>query len=137
MGNLQYRSTVWMCRRLSNDLCSEDTCQPIRLFEWMVQHNHTSWGHYAVYITWLHQHFPSKRIEVFDYLKKHHAKNMYSFWFLARQHLSYYGHQIICFICRSYRAWITGRCCEICQSAQNSRVPSQEGTAASAKLHTS
>ena len=90
MGNLQYRSTAWMCRQLTHDQCSEDSCHPIRLFEWMVQHDHTTWGHYAVYITWLHQHFPSKRIEVFDYLKKHHAKNMYSFWFLARQPLSYY-----------------------------------------------
>ena len=51
MGNLQYRSTVWVCRRLSNNLCSEDTCHPIALYQWMINHNHTIWGHYAVYIT--------------------------------------------------------------------------------------
>ena len=134
-GNLQYRSTVWICRRLLNDLCSEDTCPPISMFQWMINHNHTTWGHYAVYITWLHRHHPSEGIKVFDYLKKHHANNMYSFWYLASSPLVYYVNEIIRFVCRSYRAWITGRCCQICQSTQDSRVQSQEGTTTSTELH--
>ena len=135
MGNLQYRSTVWVCRRLLNDQCSKDTCPPIPLFEWMVIHNHTTWGHYAVYITWLHRHHPSKGIKVFDYLKKHHVNNMYSFWYLASRLVVPYVDEIICFVCRSYRTWITRRCCQICQSTQDSRVQSQEGTATSTELH--
>ena len=118
MGNLQYRATVWVCRRLSKDLCSQDTCHPIKLFQCMINHNHTSWGHYAVYITWLHRHFRSQGIKVFDYLKKQHSNNMYSFWYLASQHLVYYACEIICFVCRSYRTRITGRHCQICQSTQ-------------------
>ena len=136
MGNLQYRSTVWICQHICEDSAFfQDTCQPISLFQWMINHNHTSWGHYAVYITWLHRHFPSERVTVFCYLKKHYSKNMYSFWYLAGQYLSYYGNTIICFLCQSYRAWITGRCCQICQSTQDSRVQSQEGTATSTELH--
>ena len=135
MGNLQYRATVWVCRRLSNDLCSEDTCHPIDLFQYMIQHNQTSWGHYAVYITWVHRHFPSEGIKVFRYLKKHYSKNMYSFWYLARCPLGYYVDRLISFICRSYRTWITGRHCQICQSPLDSCVPSQEGTTTSPELH--
>ena len=136
MGNLQYRSTVWICQHICEDSAFfQDNCQPISLFQWMINHNHTSWGHYAVYITWLHRHFPSERVTVFCYLKKHYSKNMYSFWYLAGQYLSYYGNKIICFVCRSYRAWITGRCCQICQSTQDSRVQSKEGTATSTELH--
>ena len=135
MGNLQYRSTVWICRRLLNDLCSEDTCPPIPLFQWMLIHKQTTWGHYVVYIAWLHRHHPTEGNKVFAYLKKHHASNMYSFWYLASRPLVYYVDEILCFVCRSYRAWITGRCCQICQSTQDSRVQSQEGTATSTELH--
>ena len=62
MGNLQYRSTVWICRRLLNDLCSEDTCPPIPMFQWMINHNHATWRHYAVYIIW---NFENEHVSLF------------------------------------------------------------------------
>ena len=133
MGNLQYRATVWICRRLSNNLCSEDICHPIDLFQCMIREKHTSWGHYVVDITWLNRHFiPKHEQRVFAHLKKHYAKNMYSFWYLAGQ---YYVHKICCFVCRSIRTWFLGVCCQICQSAQDSAVSSAEGTATNSKLH--
>ena len=135
MGNAQCRATVWVCRRLTKDKCSEDICDPIDLFEYMINHNQTSWGHYAVFITWLHRHFPFEGIKVFCYLKKHYSKNMYSFWYLARCPIRYYVNKIISFLCRPYRTWITGRHCQICQSPQDSCVPSQEGTTTSPELH--
>ena len=136
MGNLQYRSTVWICQHICADSAFfQDTCHPIALFKFMMYHNQLSWGHYAIYITWLHRHFPSEGVTVFRYLKKHYSKNMYSFSYLAGQYLSYHGNKIICFLCRSYRTWITGRNCQICQSTQDPCVPSQEGTATSAELH--
>lgn len=100
MWDLQYRATVWICRRLSNDLCSDDVTCPIRLFEYMTGEGAPlSWGHYAVYITWLNRHFQDFfGSKVFRYLKKHHSKNMYSFWYLARQ---YYVNKIIRFLRRS------------------------------------
>ena len=135
MGNLQYRSTVWIGQHICADSAFfQDTCHPIALLKFMMYHNQSSWGHYAIYITWLHRRFPSEGVTVFRYLKKHYSKNMYSFSYLARQYLSYHGKKIICFLCRSYRTWITGRNCQICQSSQDSSIPCQEGTATSAEL---
>ena len=48
----------------------------------MIHHHHTTWGHYAVYMTWLHRHHPAKGIEVFHYLKENYPDRMYSFWYL-------------------------------------------------------
>ena len=87
MGNLQYRSTVWICQHICADSAFfQDTCHPIALFKFMMYHNQLSWGHYAIYITWLHRRFPSEGVTVFRYLKKHYSKNMYSFSYLARQY---------------------------------------------------
>ena len=70
MGNLQYRSTVWICQHICADSAFfQDTCHPIALFKFMMYHNQLSWGHYAIYITWLHWHFPSEGVTVFRYLK--------------------------------------------------------------------
>ena len=44
----------------------------IPLFKTMMRQN-ASWGRYAVYITWLHRHFPSQGYMVFRYLKRHHT----------------------------------------------------------------
>ena len=124
---------MWICHRLSNDLCYEEICHPIELFQFMIHEGELSWGHYAVYITWLNQHFRfTYGCEVFNYLKKHKSKNMYSFWYLVGQ---YYGHKIICLICRSFRIRNVGRCCQICQNAQDSSVPCKEGTSMSTELH--
>ena len=126
MGNVQYRATVWICRRLSNELCSEDICQPIRLFQSMMNESHISWGHYAVYMTWLHRHFGfTHGCHVFHYLKKRHASHMYSFWYLAGV---YYGYKIVCCLGRSLPIGIKGGCCQIGQSPPDSTVSSQEGT---------
>ena len=77
MGNLQYRSTVWICQHLCEDSdCSQDTCHPIALFKFMVYDNNITCGHYAIYITWLHQHFPSEGLIVFRYLKKHYSNKL-------------------------------------------------------------
>ena len=87
MGNLQYRSTVWICRHLCQDSdIPQDPCPPIPLFKFMV-YQQMSWGHYAIYITWLHQHFPYQGLIVFRYLKPHYSTKMYSFPYLAGQYL--------------------------------------------------
>ena len=65
MGNLQYRSTVWICRHLCQDSdIPQDPCPPIRLFKFMVYQQMSS-GRYAMNITWLHQHFPYQGLIVF------------------------------------------------------------------------
>ena len=92
MGNLQYRATVWVCRRLSNDECSDELCNPLDLFHEMLYDYPLSWGRYAVYMTWLNHHFnPAFGVAVFDHLKHHHPETMYSFWYLAGQ---YYGNKM-------------------------------------------
>ena len=102
MGNLQYTATVWVCRCLSSDICPEDMCDPIELFHEMSRDHPFSWGHYAVYLTWLNHHFsPTRGLTVFGYLKQHHPDKMYSFWYLAAQ---YYGY----WLCQSLRTWVTG-----------------------------
>ena len=93
MGNLQYRATVWICRRLSNDACSDELCNPLDLFHEMLYDYPLSWGRYAVYMTWLNHHFnPAFGMAVFDHLKQHHPETMYSFWYLAGQ---YYGNKMV------------------------------------------
>ena len=99
----------------------QDTCPPIALFKFMMYHNQLSWGHYAIYITWLHRHFPSEGVTVFRYLRKHYSKNMYSFSYLAGQYLTYHGNKIICFLCRSYRTWITEE--ELPKFAKAHKIP--------------
>ena len=133
MGNVQYRTTVWICRRLTNNRCSEEVCNAIELFREMMHDNHLCWGQYAVYVTWLNHHFtPNHGLAVFGYLKQHHPRHMYSFWYLVGH---YYGFKIICFVCRSYRTWITGRCCPLCQSTQAVPTPSPKRTATTPELH--
>ena len=136
MGNLQYRSTVWICQHLCEDSdCSQDTCHPIALFKFLVYDNNITWGHYAIYITWLHRHFPSEGLIVFRYSKKHYSNNMYSFPYLAGQYLLYHASEIIRCLCRSIRTWVTGRSCQIFQSSQDSLIPSKEGTALTSELY--
>ena len=87
MGNLQYRSTVWICQHICADSAFfQDVCPTIPLFKTMMRRN-ASWGRYAVYITWLHRHFPSQGYIVFRYLKRHHTAWTYSFPYLVWQYL--------------------------------------------------
>ena len=91
MGNLQYRSTVWICQHICADSAFfQDVCPTIPLFKTMMRQN-TSCGRYAVYITWLHRHFPSQGYIVFRYLKRHHPAWTYSFPYLVWQYLLYHG----------------------------------------------
>ena len=96
MGNLQYRSTVWICQHICADSAFfQDVCPTIPLFKTMMRQN-ASWGRYAVYITWLHRHFPSQGYIVFRYLKRHHTAWTYSFPYLVwqlEQLLSYTLHK--------------------------------------------
>ena len=50
----------------------EDLCPPISLFEYMTE-THQSWGRYAIYITWLHRHFPSQGSWIFRCLQTHYS----------------------------------------------------------------
>ena len=83
MGNLQYRSTVWMCQQMCEDSeIPQESCPPIPLLTFLM-YQQMSWGRYAIYITWLHQHFPHQGYWVFLYLKTHYPTGVYSFQYLA------------------------------------------------------
>ena len=65
MGNLQYRSIVWICGLLCQDSdISKKGCPTIPLFK-AIMNQRASWGRYAVYMTWLDQQFPCKDISCF------------------------------------------------------------------------
>ena len=128
MGNLQYRSTVWICQHICADSAFfQDVCPTIPLFKTMMRQN-ASWGRYAVYITWLHRHFPSQGYIVFRYLKRHHTAWTYSFPCLVWQYLLYHGSKIIHGLCRSFTTWLSGRNCKICQSPQDTPKVSETTT---------
>ena len=62
MGNLQYRSHVWICRQLCQDsVIPQNICFPVPLFTCMINQQ-ASWGRYVIYMTWLDQQFPSQRL---------------------------------------------------------------------------
>ena len=92
MGNLRYRSTVWICRHLCQDIdipIPQNVCPTIPFFKVMMK-QHASWGRYAVYITWLDRKFPYQGVIVFRYLKRHYPAWTYSFLYLVGQYLLYY-----------------------------------------------
>ena len=92
MGNLQYRSTVWICRHLCQDIdidIPQNVCHTIPLFK-VIMKQHASRGRYAVYITWLDRKFPCQEVIVFRYLKRHYPAWTYSFLYLVGQYLLYY-----------------------------------------------
>ena len=69
MTALEYRCTMWICQKLSQDrTIPEECCAPIALFEYMMETHH-SWGRYAIYMTWLHRQFPTQGSWIFHYLK--------------------------------------------------------------------
>ena len=135
MGNLQYRSTVWMCGQLCQDSdIPQKPCPPIPLFLFMVNQQ-MSWGRYAIYITWLHRHFPTHGWRVFCYLKTHHSTSMYSLPYLAGQFVLYHVVKSIHAVCRSCTTRFSRRHCEICQSTQDSSISSQRTTATTSELY--
>ena len=99
----------------------------IPLFKTMMRQN-ASWGRYAVYITWLHRHFPSQGYIVFRYLKRHQTAWTYSFPYLVWQYLLYHGSKIIHGLCRSFTTRLSGRNCKICQSPQDTPKESETTT---------
>ena len=133
MGNLQYRSTVWICLHI----CAffQDECPTIPLFKTMMRQN-ASWGRYAVYITWLHRHFPSQGYIVFRYLKRNHTAWTYSFPYLVWQYLLYHGSKIIHGLCLSFTTRLSGRNCKICQSPQDTPKESETTTGIASLLYT-
>ena len=136
MGNLQYRSTVWICQHICADSAFfQDVCPTIPLFKTMMRRN-ASWGRYAVYITWLHRHFPSQGYIVFRYLKRHHTAWTYSFPYLVWQYLLYHGSKIIHGLCLSFTTRLSGRNCKICQSPQDTPKESETTTGIASLLYT-
>ena len=128
MGNLQYRRTVWICQHICADSAFfQDVCPTIPLFKTMMRQN-ASWGRYAVYITWLHRHFPSQGYIVFRYLKRHHTAWTYSFSYLVWQYLLYHGSKIIHGLCLSFTTRLSRRNCKICQSPQDTTKESETTT---------
>ena len=135
MGNLHYRSTVWICPHLCQDSdIPQDPCPPIPLFKFMV-YQQMSWGRYAIYITWLNQHFRYQGVIVLRYLKTHYSTKMYSFPYLAGQYLLNHLVKSIHYLCRSFTTWLSGRGCQICQSTQDSSISSQTATATTSELY--
>ena len=125
MGNLQYRSTVWICRQLCQDsVIPQDMCSPIPFFICMMNQQ-VSWGRYAVYITWLDQQFPSKRYIVFRYLKRDYPTWMYSYHYLVGQYLLYHVTKAVWFLYRSLRTRIIKRCECVRQSKQDFPILSE------------
>lgn len=105
MGNLQYRSTVWICRQLCQDIdIPQDSCPPLPLFRF-VMNPQLSWGCYAAYITWLDQQFPPQGCTVFLHLKRDYPTWMYSFPYLVGQYLMYHPAKAIYFLWQSCRTW--------------------------------
>ena len=99
MGNLQYRSTVWMCQQMCEDSeIPQESCLPIPLFMFLM-YQQMSWGRYAIFIAWLHQHFPLQGYWVFRYLKTHCPTRVYSFQYLAGHYLLYHVAKIISCLC--------------------------------------
>ena len=109
MGHLLYRSTVWICRQLCQDSdIPQDICPPVPLFLLMMNQQ-ASRGRYAVYITWLDQHFPSQRYIVFHYLKRDYPTWLHSFPYLVGQYLMYHVAKTIDNLSRSLRTRIVRR----------------------------
>ena len=128
MGNVQYRSTVWICRHLCQDIdIPQDSCPPLALFPF-VMHQQTSWGRYAACITWLDRQFPSQGCMMFRYLKRDYPTWMYSFRFLVGQYLMYHVFKTINNLCRPLRTRIVRRCECICQSTQDTPKESETTT---------
>ena len=128
MGNVQYRSTVWICRHLSQDIdIPQDSCTPLVLFPF-VMHQQTSWGRYAAYITWLDRQFPSQGCMMFRCLKRDYLTWMYSFPYLVGQYLLYHVFKTINNLCRPLRTRIVRRCECICQSTQDTLKESETTT---------
>ena len=103
------------------------TLPSFKTFKTMMRQN-ASWGRYAVYITWLHRHFPSQGYIVFRYLKRHHTAWTYSFSYLVWQYLLYHGSKIIHGLCLSFTTRLSGRNCKICQSPQDTPQASETTT---------
>jgi len=110
MGSLQYRGTVWICQLLCQDSDIPQTpCSPVSLFVYLENHGQRSWGRYALYITWLHKHFPVYGEQVFGYLKTHYSSSMYSVPYLARQYLMYHVAKGVHAVRRSFSTRFTRR----------------------------
>ena len=135
MGNLKYRSMVWIRRQLCQDsVIPQDACSPIPLFICMMNQQ-VSWGRYAVYITWLDQQFPSKRHIVFRYLKRDYPTWMYSYHYLVGQYLLYHVTKAVWFLYRSLRTRIIRRCKCVRQSKQDFPSPSETTIGTASELY--
>ena len=65
MGNLQYRSHVWISWQLCQDsVIPQNICPPVPLFTCMMNQQ-ASWDRYVIYMTWLDQQFPSQSCIVY------------------------------------------------------------------------
>ena len=96
LRNMYYKQMVWIANRLTEDVdIPQEACNPVSLFENMMQLNHLSWGHYVCYIRWLHWHFPLNGPSIFRYLKKTYPSHHYSFLYLLQQWLLYHGFKTI------------------------------------------
>ena len=110
MTALEYRCTMWICQKLALDRpIPEERCAPIALFEYMMETHH-SWGRYAIYMTWLHRHFPTQGSWIFRYLKTHYSSWTYSLSYLLAQWFMYHGAKTVERLCRSFPAWLVRRC---------------------------
>ena len=137
MGNLQYRSSVWICRQLCQDSAiPQNGCPPVPLFRCMMNQQ-LSWGRYAVYMTGLDQQFPYQGYIVFRYLKRHYPAWTYSFDYFVGHYLVYHVAKVVCFVYQSCRTWfLRGYPC-LCQIPQDTPSPSETTTGTASELYLS
>ena len=136
MGNLQYRSTVWICQRLCKD--SEiplETSAPLPLFHYVMQ-SQPSWGRYAIFFTWLDRQFPSQGYLMFGYLKRDYSMWMYSFPYLLGLYVWYNVVQTIQYVCGSLTTRIVRRGECVCQSLQDTAKESKTTIGTAPELYT-
>lgn len=110
MEALLYGGTVWICRQLCQGTAiPQETCHPVPLFVYIMKTNPT-WGRYAVYITWLQAHFPSRVQTVFRYLKTHYPAWKYSFTYLLAQWMMYLVAKTLSLQCQPFRTRVSRMC---------------------------
>ena len=116
--NMHYRSIIWIATKLADDLdLPQETCNPISLFEQMIQFNHLSWGHYVCFLHRLNGHFPLNGPSIFHYLKKLYPSYHYSFTYLTTQWCLYHGFEIILAVHRLFGTWLIRWCQRLFPSA--------------------
>ena len=111
LHNLYYRSMVWIATKLTEDIdLPQEKCNPVSLFEQMIQFKHLSWGHYVCFLCWLNGHFPLNGSSIFRYLKNTYPSYHYSWTYLVMQWGLYHGYQNLLMVRRSFGTCFLSGC---------------------------